>query len=196
MGFEFSPTIALLLIGAYLLGSISSAVLICRALGYDDPRTQGSGNPGATNVWRTSSKTAAVITFLADLLKGALAVWLALQLGLNLQQAALCGLAAIIGHLLPVFFRFRGGKGVATFLGVCLCVSPVLSFSQISLWLMTMAAFRRASVASITAALATPILCYWQLPELLPVVSLMALLLVISHRHNLRRLLTGNEQRL
>ncbi|RDE19876.1 glycerol-3-phosphate 1-O-acyltransferase [Motiliproteus coralliicola] len=196
MAFELNLTIALLVIGAYLLGSISSAVLICRALGYEDPRTLGSGNPGATNVWRTSSKNAAVITFITDLLKGALPVWLALKLGLSSLEAALCGLAAMVGHMLPIFFRFRGGKGVATYLGACLSIDPLLALSQISLWLVTMLAFRRASVASITCALATPVICYWQLSELLPVLGLMSLLLIISHRNNIRRLVAGNEQRL
>ncbi|WP_421866430.1 glycerol-3-phosphate 1-O-acyltransferase PlsY [Motiliproteus sp.] len=196
MAFELNLTCALLMIGAYLLGSISSAVLVCRALGYEDPRTLGSGNPGATNVWRTSSKHAAAITFVADLLKGTLPVWLALQFGLSLLEAALCGLAAVIGHMLPVFFRFRGGKGVATFLGACLGIDPLLALSQISLWLVTMLTFRRSSVASITCALATPLLCYWQQPELLPVLGLMSLLLIISHRNNIRRLISGSEQRL
>ncbi len=200
MPVEISNTDLLILTTAYLLGSVSSAVLACRLLGLSDPRTTGSHNPGATNVWRTGSQRAGAITLVADLLKGALPVWLAQQLRLDNSIIVLCGLCAMIGHLFPLYFRFHGGKGVATFLGSCLALVPVLALCQFCLWLLLAKLTRHASAASLCTALATPVLCYWLIPAALmptqlPILSLMALLLILRHRSNIHKLLRGSELR-
>lgn len=200
MAIDFSALTLLMLLAAYLLGSVSSAVLVCHALGFRDPRTLGSNNPGATNVWRTGSHRAGVITLAADLLKGAVPVWLAQQLKLDLNSLVLCGLSAILGHLYPLYFRFRGGKGVATFIGVCLALQPLLALCQIAIWLLLAGLFRLSSQASLAMALATPLL-YWWLPPLYPptlsllLLSLMSLLVILRHRANIHNLLQGEEPR-
>ena len=199
---SFTGTLALtgtslaLIASAYLLGSISSAVLLSRAFGLEDPRRHGSGNPGATNVWRSGSRPAAILTFIADLLKGAVPVWLALALEQPPTTAALCGLAAMLGHLWPLFFQFRGGKGVATFLGACLAIKLPLALAQMSLWLLVVLLSRRSSLASLCAALATLPLAYQLQPDILPVVAIMVLLLIVRHHSNIRKLLDGRESRL
>ncbi|MEH6470540.1 MAG: glycerol-3-phosphate 1-O-acyltransferase PlsY [Halopseudomonas sp.] len=196
MALDFSTTALLMLLAAYLLGSVSSAVLVCQLLGLNDPRTQGSNNPGATNVWRTGSHRAAVITLLADLLKGALPIWLALQVNLEASFVALCGLCAMLGHLYPIYFQFRGGKGVATYLGACLALQPLLALGQFSIWLLVAGTFRISSLASLVTALMTPLLCFWLAPAYLAIVSVMTLLLVLRHWSNISQLLQGSEPRL
>lgn len=201
MAIEFSIPSLFILLSAYLLGSVSSAVVVCHFFGLKDPRTLGSNNPGATNVWRTGSRQAGMITLVADLLKGALPVWLAQQLKLDTYIVALCGLCAMLGHLYPLYFRFRGGKGVATFLGACLALQPLLALCQFGIWLLLAGSFRLSSQASLATALATPLLCWWLTPTYLPltslpVLSLMSLLLIVRHRDNIRKLLRGNESRL
>ncbi|MEH6823366.1 MAG: glycerol-3-phosphate 1-O-acyltransferase PlsY [Motiliproteus sp.] len=196
MTIESSIPALLTLLIAYLLGSVSSAVVVCQFLGLKDPRTLGSNNPGATNVWRTGSRLAGMTTLVADILKGALPVWLAQQLKLDNHIVALCGLCAMLGHLYPLYFRFRGGKGVATFLGACLALLPILALCQIGIWLLLAGLFRLSSQASLATAVATPILCWWLTPTYLPVLSLMSLLLIVRHRDNIRKLLQGNESRL
>ena len=190
-----NPDLAILT-AAYLLGSVSSAVLVCQLLDLPDPRNAGSHNPGATNVWRTGSHRAGMITLLADLLKGALPVWLAQQLNFAHDTVLLCGLAAMLGHLFPVYSRFHGGKGVATFLGTSLALQPLLAMIQFGLWLLLAKASRQASRASITTALLTPILCYWLSPADLTMLSLMAALLIIRHSSNIKKILHGTESRL
>lgn len=189
----FSTTLILL---AYLFGSVSSAVLVCQALELPDPRTIGSHNPGATNVLRTGSKTAALLTLLADLLKGAIPVWLASYFQQQAEVVALCGLGAMLGHLYPLYFGFRGGKGVATFVGACLALQPLMALGQIILWLPLALYYRVSSIASICIALISPILCWWLTPDYLPFVSLMALLLVTKHHRNIHNLLRGKETQL
>ncbi len=196
MTIESSIPALLTLLSAYLLGSVSSAVVVCQFLGLEDPRTLGSNNPGATNVWRTGSRQAGMTTLVADILKGALPVWLAQQLKLDNLIVASCGLCAMLGHLYPLYFRFRGGKGVATFLGACLALLPILALCQIGIWLLLAGLFRLSSQASLATAVATPLLCWWLTPTYLPVLSLMSLLLIVRHRDNIRKLLQGNESRL
>lgn len=185
-----------LILLAYLFGSVSSAVLVCQALELPDPRTTGSHNPGATNVLRTGSRRAAIITLLADLLKGALPVWLADYFQQSHQIIALCGLAAMLGHLFPLYFRFRGGKGVATFVGACLALQPLLALGQVILWLPLALCYRVSSIASICTALMSPLLCWWLARDYLPFVSLMAILLITKHHRNISNLLQGREARL
>ncbi len=196
MSYAFTSTDLLLIAGAYLLGSVSSAILVSRLLGLDDPRAHGSGNPGATNMLRTGHKPAAMFTLCGDMLKGYAPVWLATQLNLSATSVGLVGLAAVIGHLFPLFFQFRGGKGVATTLGVCLAFSPWLGLCQISSWLLLTLIFRISSLSALVTAILTPLFCYWLAPTWLLVCSLICLLMIIRHRSNLISLLHGREHRL
>lgn len=184
-----------LLLCAYLLGSFSSAVLVCRAMGLPDPRLFGSGNPGATNVLRTGGREAAILTLAGDLGKGALAVLLTLLMGASPQLQGWCLLAAVCGHLFPFFSSLRGGKGVATTLGAMLILSWPLAAIQLGCWSLCFAISRISSLASIATALLTPLFCYLLLPELVWPVSLTCLLLLLRHSSNIRKLISGREHR-
>ena len=180
---------------AYLLGSISFGILVSRAFGLPDPRTVGSGNPGATNVLRSGKKLPAILTLLGDAAKGWLAVFLVQHYGL--QDAAIClaGLAAFIGHLYPVFSSFKGGKGVATALGVLLAFSAWLGLSVIVVWIMVFAIWRYSSLAALIAAGIAPIAAWFLLPYKGYAVTalVLALLLVWRHKSNIEKLLKGAE---
>ena len=201
----FLPVAAALL--GYLVGSLSFAVIVSRAMGLNDPRTYGSKNPGATNVLRSGSKAAAVVTLVLDAAKGwlpvALVQWFGQQYGLGEGTMAMTGLAAFVGHLYPVFFRFVGGKGVATALGVLLGISPLLGLAVAVTWLAMAWFFRYSSLASLTAAVAAPI-CYvladglaWYFNKsVLLSLSVMSLLLMYRHAENIGRLARGTESRL
>jgi len=188
--------------GAYLLGSVSFAVVVSRLFGLADPRSYGSGNPGATNVLRTGSKAAAALTLLGDAAKGAAAVWLVRAFGplagVDELGVALAALAAFVGHLYPLFFGFKGGKGVATFLGALLALNPVAGLMTCATWLAVAVALRYSSLASLSAALAAPLALGWLTgapgPSL--VVAVMSLLLVARHRQNIANLLAGTERRI
>jgi glycerol-3-phosphate acyltransferase PlsY len=186
-GTESVTLIALLPI-AYLLGSVSCAVIVCRYTGLEDPRLSGSHNPGATNVLRTGSRRAAIATLIGDLLKGALPVGLAQALGTEPWIQGLAGLAALLGHLFPLFFRFQGGKGVATTFGVCLVLSWPLGLFQLLCWLASILLLRISSLAALITALLTPVASYWLAPQHLPVITLMCLLLILRHHRNIRNL--------
>lgn len=185
---------------AYLLGSVSSAIIVCRLMGLGDPREAGSGNPGATNVLRIGGergKLAAAITLLGDLLKGLIAVLVARQLGLEGWQLGLVGFAAFLGHLYPLFFGFRGGKGVATFLGVLLGLNVWMGVTFAALWLFVAKVLRISSAAALTASALSPLYVWWlsgQDQALTAVVTLMAILLWWRHRSNIVRLLRGEEK--
>ena len=199
-----TPEIASLLavVGAYLMGSLSFAVLVSRAMGLADPRHYGSGNPGATNVLRSGNKLAAVLTLLLDAAKGFIPVLLVRlygpAYGMGEGTLALVGLAAFVGHLWPVFFRLRGGKGVATAAGVLLGLNPWLGIATLATWLIIAAFFRFASLASIVAAGFAPFyqLLIWGGGPVAVAVAVMALLLVWRHAANLRKLLRGTESRI
>jgi glycerol-3-phosphate acyltransferase PlsY len=192
---------------AYLLGSLSFAVLVSRAMGLRDPRTYGSHNPGATNVLRSGNKRAALLTLLLDAAKGWLPVWVighwGSAWGLGAATLAGVGLAAFLGHLFPVFFRFQGGKGVATAAGVLLALQPWLGLAVILVWIAVALAFRYSSLAAIMAAVLAPLL-YWFGDGLLwavqaPVgftVAAMSLLLLWRHADNIQRLIAGQESRI
>ncbi len=137
---------------AYLIGSVSSAIMVSRMFNLQDPRNHGSCNPGATNMLRTGHRTAAILTLTGDLAKGYLPVYLAIQLQLHPLSIGLVGLAAVMGHLLPVYFQFRGGKGVATSLGVCLGFSVLLGLAQMFCWLTVAWLFRTSSIAALSTA--------------------------------------------
>lgn len=187
---------------AYLIGSLSFAVILSRVFGLPDPRSYGSGNPGATNVLRSGRKAVAALTLLGDALKGAVAVWLAqwatAAWGLPAYAPALAGLAAFVGHLWPIFFGFKGGKGVATALGVLSGFSVWVGLAVLATWLLMAFLFRISSLAALTAATLAP-LYVWLLRES-PVLSgaalAMALLLISRHRGNIERLLRGEESRI
>lgn len=192
---------------SYLIGSLSFAVIVSRLMGLNDPRTYGSGNPGATNVLRSGSKKAAIVTLVLDALKGWLPVWAVLgwgdAYGLGGGAAALAGFAAFLGHLYPVFFRFVGGKGVATAAGVLLGISGWLGLAVGLVWLGMAVVFRYSSLASLTAALAAPLVYVladgglWRTQEALGLATAgMAVLLVVRHRENIVRLWQGKESRL
>jgi len=195
-----APWLAVL--AAYLLGSISFAVVVTRVMGLSDPRSYGSGNPGATNVLRSGSKLAALLTLIGDALKGSLAIWLVRHFGapfgLGEGTAALAGLAAFVGHLYPVFFRFRGGKGVATFFGAVLVLQPWLGLIACAAWLLVAGLFRYSSLASLSAAviatLAAALLYGFDVTLL--VLCAMTLVLVLRHRTNIENLLAGKERRI
>ncbi|NGZ86587.1 glycerol-3-phosphate 1-O-acyltransferase PlsY [Duganella aceris] len=189
-------------VAAYLIGSISFAVITSRLFGIADPRTYGSKNPGATNVLRSGNKAAAIVTLLGDGAKGWLAVWLAIryQEKLNIGDAtiALVAIAVFLGHLWPVFFRFVGGKGVATALGVLLGLNPWLGLATFVTWLAVAFAFRYSSLAALVAALFAPFyygLLFGMEPQLLAV-FVMSALLVFRHSKNISNLIAGKESRL
>ena len=187
---------------AYLLGSLSFAVIVSKAMRLDDPRSYGSGNPGATNVLRSGNKAAAVLTLLLDALKGVVAVLLARALAEHLGDvegtAALAGLAAFLGHLYPVFFRFQGGKGVATAAGVLLALNPWVGLASLATWLVIAIATRYSSLAALVTALLAP-LYTWLLhgdAQRVGAVAAMSVLLVWRHRANIGKLMNGTESKL
>jgi acyl phosphate:glycerol-3-phosphate acyltransferase len=190
------------MLAAYLIGSLSFAVIVSRVMGLSDPRTYGSGNPGATNVLRSGSKKAAVLTLLLDALKGWLPVaavaWFGEPYGLQAGTMALVGLAAFVGHLWPVFFRFRGGKGVATAAGVLFGLQPLLGLATLVTWLIIAFFFRYSSLASIVSALFAPFyqLLIWGGGPVAAAVGVMGLLLLWRHTPNMQKLLAGTESRL
>ncbi|AZD57438.1 glycerol-3-phosphate 1-O-acyltransferase PlsY [Pseudomonas chlororaphis subsp. aurantiaca] len=184
----------LLAIFAYLLGSLSFAILLSRLTGTPDPRMSGSGNAGATNMLRLAGKKLAVLTLLGDLLKGLLPVLIASLAGLSLQQQAWIGLYAVLGHLLPVYFRFRGGKGVATAAGMLLGLYPPAALLAIAAWLLTFYLTRTSSLAALIATPLTLPLLAWQAPAALLPMSVLTLLIVWRHRGNLRDLFAGRER--
>lgn len=182
-----------LLIGAYLLGSISSAVLVCALLGYPDPRTEGSNNPGATNVMRIAGRGPAALTLFGDVLKGVLPVLTALWLGLSANAAAWVGLAAFLGHLLPLFFRFQGGKGVATAFGVLFALHFPLGVAAGLTWLVVFSISRISSLASMAAFVVAPLCCWAFLPSAALPIALLAATLLTRHHNNIRNLIKGEE---
>jgi glycerol-3-phosphate acyltransferase PlsY len=190
------------LLGGYLAGSLSFAVIVTRLMGLADPRSYGSQNPGATNVLRSGNKAAAVLTLALDALKGYVPVLLVLvygpRLGLDDTVAAFVGLAAFIGHVWPVFFRFQGGKGVATAAGVLMAINPGLGLCTLASWALMAAFFRFASLASVVAAVFAPFyqaLIWGPEPSLLAVAA-MSLLLVWRHEANIKKLIAGTESKL
>lgn len=185
----------LLLLCAYLLGSIPSAVLICRAMGLDDPRSRGSGNPGATNVMRLGGYPPAALTLLADLGKGAAAVLLAINVGAPALLQGWVMLAAVCGHLFPFFSSLRGGKGVATTLGCALLLAWPLALCQLLFWVTVFLFGRISSLASVATAAVTPLFCYLLTPALLWPFVITALLLILRHSSNIRKLIAGREHR-
>lgn len=184
------------IVAAYLVGSISFGIIISKVYGLPDPRTVGSGNIGATNVARSGKKSAAVLTLLGDAFKGWLPVWLALQSNMLMWVVACTGLAVFFGHLYPIFHRFKGGKGVATALGVMLGISGWLGLTALLVWILVFAITRISSLSAIVAALLAPVFAWVLLspyPDYVWMVVVMSVFLVWRHKTNIQKLLDGTE---
>mgnify|MGYP000966529911 FL=1 len=186
-------------IAAYLIGSLSFAVIVSKYYGMDDPRTYGSGNPGATNVLRSGKKKAAALTLLGDALKGLVAVVLArcLQDALNLSDIAIAAVAvsALVGHMWPIFFGFKGGKGVATALGVLLALSPATALVCAAIWLVMAFGFKVSSLSALAATVAAPLVAFWLMPysSWAWATVVIAVLVLYRHKSNIQNLLQGKE---
>ena len=199
MAWAWSVTAVL---AAYGIGSLSFAVIVSRAMGLADPRSYGSGNPGATNVLRSGKRSAALLTLALDALKGyvpvLVALWYAPRFGFGAGTVALVGLAAFLGHLWPVFFKFKGGKGVATAAGVLLAFNPWLGAATLATWLIVALFFRYSSLASLAAAVFAPFYqaLIWDADAYAAAIAAMSLLLIWRHEGNIKKLLAGTESKL
>jgi len=187
---------------AYLIGSISFAVVVSSAMGLADPRSYGSGNPGATNVLRTGNKLAAILTLLGDAVKGWLPVWFVVhfgtRFGLDPTAIALAAIAVFLGHVFPIFFKFQGGKGVATAAGVLLAINPVLGLATLLTWVIIAVFFRYSSLAALVSAVFAPFFDVFLFgPSRISLaVAAMSALLIWRHRGNIKKLLDGKESRI
>ncbi|OIR25303.1 Acyl-phosphate:glycerol-3-phosphate O-acyltransferase PlsY [Bathymodiolus thermophilus thioautotrophic gill symbiont] len=181
---------------AYLIGSISTAIIVCKLLNLPDPRTQGSNNPGATNVLRIGGKKAAVITLIGDGIKGAIPVLIAQAMGSDLLTMTLVALAAFLGHVYPIFFGFKGGKGVSTFIGVLLATNYLVGLSFMIIWIFIAKVLKISSISALTATLLTPIIFYFLSNKDLNatyVITLTCAWIFFTHKSNIQRILTGDE---
>ncbi|MBS1191358.1 MAG: plsY [Rhodocyclaceae bacterium] len=193
-----AATAVLALLAAYLLGSVPFAVVVSRVFGLADPRSYGSGNPGATNVLRTGNKKAAILTLAGDALKGWVAVFAAQQMGLSALLVGLVALAVFFGHLFPVFLKFKGGKGVATAAGVLLALDPLIGLAVLGTWLFMAFAFRYSSLAAVAAAALAPVYVGLARPvdASIVIVGILSLALIGKHWQNIQRLLAGQETKI
>lgn len=188
-------TALLTVIFAYLCGSVSSAIVVCKLMHLPDPRTEGSKNPGATNVLRIGGKRPAIITLFGDVLKGVIPVVIGRLLGLDELALTLVAFAAFMGHLFPVFFGFEGGKGVATFIGALLVLCWPVGVAWIAVWMIMAAFFRYSSLSAITASVLTP-LFFWFFTQngiATGVLALLCFILILRHKDNIRKLVNGTE---
>ena len=199
---EFTADIILIITGfalfGYLLGSVSAAIITCKIMSLPDPRTVGSNNPGATNVLRAGGKKAAIITLLGDMLKGLIPVLISVLLQMPEVVIAATGLAAFLGHLFPVYYGFKGGKGVATILGVLLGTHWMLGLGTIAIWLFMAVVFRYSSLSALVAASGSPVLAWFitQSAVITGCVAFMAVLLIWKHKKNIQNLLAGEEDKI
>ncbi len=185
----------MMIIAAYLLGSISSAIVVCYLFGKGDPRTQGSGNPGATNVLRIAGPFAAVLVLTFDILKGTISVYAAFRLGLDALPLGIVAIAACIGHMFPIFFKFKGGKGVATALGCLFSLGFDLAGLLLGTWLLVILITGYSSVAAILTVTLAPLYTLFLKPEYLYSVLMLSILIVLQHRQNIQRLYRGEESK-
>jgi glycerol-3-phosphate acyltransferase PlsY len=186
-----------LIIASYLLGSICTAIIVCKVLGFPDPREQGSSNPGTTNVLRIAGKGPAALTFLGDVLKCVIPVLIGHSLNLSWMMLGMVGLAAFMGHLFPVFFKFEGGKGVATAFGFAIALHWQLGLATVICWLIVAAITRYSSLAAlITWALAPFLAWYLVSPDLVYSLAPMSLMLIYRHKENIRKLKNGTESKI
>ena len=182
-------------VGAYLIGSITFAIIVCKLSGLEDPRHVGSGNPGATNVVRVGGWLAAAMTFIGDAAKAVILLGVASYLGMGYWVMAAIALAVFLGHLFPVYHRFKGGKGVATYFGVLIGTQPLVALMWMGGWLALVGIFRHSSVGGMTMCAIAPVLLWWQSAayQLIVISILMSLLVVIRHRQNIKNLIAGTE---
>lgn len=181
---------------AYLLGSISTAILFCRLAKLPDPRTQGSQNPGATNVLRIGGKWSALAVLFCDILKGMLPVWLGYYLGLSQFELGMVALGACLGHIFPIFFKFKGGKGVATAFGAIAPIDWSVAGAMLACWLITFLISGYSSLSAVITALIIPFIVWWVKPEFTFPVALVCCLLIYRHHDNIQRLWRGQEDKL
>lgn len=188
----------LFVIFAYLVGSISAAIITCKLMGLPDPRTLGSNNPGATNVLRIGGKKAAAITLLGDTLKGVVPVLVARLMDMDSLTLALVACAAFLGHLYPIFFAFKGGKGVATAFGVILVINPWVALALLATWLVMAYGLKISSLSALTAAVLAPLYIWLINPqaEYIYLGFFISILLIWRHRSNIRNLLSGSEEKI
>jgi len=188
----------LLIFSAYLLGSVSAAIIVCKMLGLSDPRTGGSGNPGTTNVMRLYGKKAAFLTLVGDIFKGIIPVLLAKVIVNSEFIIAMCGLAAFLGHIFPIYFKFKGGKGVATLIGILFATHWLLGVSYIITWILTALIFRYSSLAALIAALPIPIYSYFIEHNTQYTISFTVITIILFWRHkpNIYNLLNGKEDKI
>ncbi|CAM3002247.1 MULTISPECIES: glycerol-3-phosphate 1-O-acyltransferase PlsY [Vibrio] len=188
-----TPLALIMIISAYLLGSISSAVLICRLLRLPDPRGVGSNNPGATNVLRIGGKKAAAAVLLCDMLKGTIPVWAGYFLKIDPLILGLVAIAACLGHMYPIFFHFKGGKGVATALGAIAPIGLDLTAMIMATWLFVAVIFRYSSLAAIVTVLLAPLYTWLVKPQYTLPVAMLCCLIILRHHQNIKRLFAGTE---
>ncbi|WP_162045529.1 glycerol-3-phosphate 1-O-acyltransferase PlsY [Vibrio taketomensis] len=191
-----TPLALAMIISAYLLGSISSAVLICRVLKLDDPRKVGSHNPGATNVLRIGGRKAALAVLICDMLKGTIPVWGGYFLEIEPLMLGIAAIAACLGHMYPLFFHFKGGKGVATALGAIAPIGLDLTAMVMATWLIIALVFRYSSLAAIITVLLTPMYTWMIKPQYTLPVAMLCCLIIFRHHQNIRRLFEGTEPKL
>ncbi|MBD1228350.1 glycerol-3-phosphate 1-O-acyltransferase PlsY [Xenorhabdus griffiniae] len=185
-----------MIIFAYLCGSISSAILICRLAGLPDPRQHGSGNPGATNVLRIGGKWAALAVLVCDVLKGLIPVWLAYKLNVSPFYLGITAIAACLGHIYPIFFHFKGGKGVATAFGAIAAIGWDLMGLIAGTWVLTVLLSGYSSLGAIVSALIAPFYVWWFKPEFTFPVAMLSCLVLVRHHDNIQRLWRGQESRI
>ncbi|MBY7844285.1 glycerol-3-phosphate 1-O-acyltransferase PlsY [Vibrio fluvialis] len=188
-----TPLALIMIISAYLLGSVSSAVLICRLLELPDPRAVGSHNPGATNVLRIGGKKTAAAVLLCDMLKGTIPVWSAYFLGIDSLMLGIIAIAACLGHMYPLFFHFKGGKGVATALGAIAPIGLDLTLMIMLTWLVVAVIFRYSSLAALVTVLLAPFYTWMIKPQYTLPVAMLCCLIVLRHHQNIKRLFAGTE---
>ncbi len=194
---NFDPNYLIFALVAYLLGSVSTAIITCKLMGLEDPRSVGSNNPGATNVLRIGGKKAAIITLLGDMLKGLLPVLAIQQLSADATAIAITGIAAFLGHLYPLYYRFKGGKGVATFYGVLLGTNWMIGLAALAVWVLMILLFRISGLSALVSATSSPFITwYFDGSEvLIAAVSFMAILLIWRHRSNIKQMLAKDEDK-
>ncbi len=196
------PVLGMLLM-AYLIGSVSFAVVFSKIFGLQDPRTYGSGNPGATNVLRSGNKAAAILTLIGDAAKGWFAVWITIRMEYSPLVVSIVALTVFLGHLYPVFLKFKGGKGVATAFGVMVAIQPVLALATMATWIIMAVFFRYSSLAALTCAVFAPFYYFfggmlvWQAqPPIGVALMIIAFFLLYRHKANIHRLIQGTEPRI
>jgi glycerol-3-phosphate acyltransferase PlsY len=194
---SFEPVYIAYALVAYLLGSISTAIITCKLMGLEDPRNVGSNNPGATNVLRTGGKKAAIITLLGDMLKGLLPVLAVQQLQADAIALSITGISAFLGHLYPLYYRFKGGKGVATFYGVLLGIHWMIGLAALLVWIVMLLLFKISALSALVSAFSSPFIAWYfgGSDVLITAITFMAILLIWRHRSNIRKMLSGTENK-